>query len=353
MEDRKDIVELTKMIKYINSVNKLDDNYCLVFVYNIPENIRDDVHNIECILPNEQTMIIKSFRKCFEYVYAVDGEDAFISRVSSLRNQHKYILVYSMAQNIDGVGRRCLVPLLCEYYNLINIGSGFYPSFLGGSKQLMYSFVSHIFPNIMPKSFFINCEKDITDFLNHDYHSDSYLLKPDDESASIGIEQIKISDTLDTFALLYEYWQKHEKFIIQEYIDGIEIEVPLFSIDEEYLCPGIARIVKESEFSFLDYNAVFFEQYSFETYKSEISDCIISICRQICQCLEFDAISRIDFIVKDSNLYLIDLGANPTISYHSSTNYLFRHFFNDETLPYRLLVYSALQEHKLLEPPLK
>lgn len=47
-----------------------------------------------------------------------------------------------MAQNIAGIGRRSLVPLLCDYCKLNNIGSNFYASTLGGDKELMYTLIA-------------------------------------------------------------------------------------------------------------------------------------------------------------------------------------------------------------------
>ena len=75
----------------------------------------------ECIFQEELHMIVTSFRKTAEVVYAIDGENKFINCILDLKRKHKYLLVYSMAQNLNGDGRRSLIPLLCDYYNLINM----------------------------------------------------------------------------------------------------------------------------------------------------------------------------------------------------------------------------------------
>ena len=127
----------------------LPSEYAVIFVYNEESLIEDEEHSSECITPIERDMIINSFRKSAQYVYAINGEDSFISMISTLKEKHQYIFVYSMAQNLNGVGRRSLVPILCDYYKLNNIGSNFLASTLGGDKELMYKLIApHVGSNI-------------------------------------------------------------------------------------------------------------------------------------------------------------------------------------------------------------
>lgn len=131
-----------KLYNTIIHTKPLSSEYAVVFVYNEESRIEDTEHSSECITSIERDMIINSFRKSVQYVYAINGEDSFINMISTLKKKHQYIFVYSMAQNIAGIGRRSLVPLLCDYCKLNNIGSNFYASTLGGDKELMYTLIA-------------------------------------------------------------------------------------------------------------------------------------------------------------------------------------------------------------------
>ena len=133
---------IIKLYHLIKKQSKLNKEYGMIFVYNSDKTVRDKEHLSECILSAEKNMIESSFRKVFEYVYTIDGEESFINKIESIRKKHKYVLVYSMAQNIDGIGRRCLIPLLCDYYNLINISADFMASTFSDNKLLMFNILS-------------------------------------------------------------------------------------------------------------------------------------------------------------------------------------------------------------------
>ena len=49
-------------------------------------------------------MIISAFKKIAVHVYSIDGEESFINSIKSLKAIHKYVMVYSMAQDLTGNG---------------------------------------------------------------------------------------------------------------------------------------------------------------------------------------------------------------------------------------------------------
>ena len=109
------VIQLYKIIK---QCPRLGNDYGIIFVYNSPQTMQDTRHLSECILEEELNMIVTSFRKVALHVYAIDGEEEFIRSIPKYKKSFKYLLVYSMAQNLNGDGRRSLVPLLCDYYNV-------------------------------------------------------------------------------------------------------------------------------------------------------------------------------------------------------------------------------------------
>lgn len=344
---------ITKLYDRFYSQGKLGEGFAIIFVYNDIDNT-DSTHETECVSPIEHDMILNSFREIAQYTYSFPSEDDFIKNIHVLKRKHQHLLVYSMAQNIEGIGRRALIPLICKYYHLINIGSDEYGSCLSGNKRIMYDILKNDKNFQFPKSIFVemNSSTSIETIIQCMPYG-QYIIKPNNESASIGVIMIEYNKTsyIQTLEILKQYSVDYHSFCIQEYINGPEVEVTLLHINNNYYCPGICEIVFENNISYLDYDTVGSNAYSFDLYANNIDD-IISKAVFIAEKLNFHAISRIDFRIVNNTPYVIDIGANPTISTHSSANFLFKRIFGKEAAIYHLLVMRALIEHDLFKPPL-
>ena len=146
-----------------------------------------------------------------------------------------------------------------------------------------------------------------------------------------------------------EYSRIHSSFCIQEYIDGYEVEVPIIKILEEFFCPGVCQIVFGENTQYLDYDTIGVDSYGFTHYPYDDTE-IIASAISVAQQLQFNNISRIDFRISGNVPYIIDIGANPTISTHSTTNYLCREIFGHKSSVYHLLVIQALIQSGLFKP---
>lgn len=333
--------------------HKLDEQYGVVFVYNSSSKIRDKIHASECIYPEEKNMIISSFRKCAKFVYAFDGEDTFLKEIPRLKQKHLHILVYSMAQDINGIGRRCMIPLACDYYNLINIGAGFMESVYGGNKYLMYHQLKDVPGLSFPATYYILHTEDI-DYYTSAGLTGKWLLKPNDESASIGLEVLDLDQyNKESFRIhLLEYRKGFPIFCLQEYIEGEEVAVPLLWLSGQYYCPGISKVVFQTEKHYLDYETVALGLCSYEEYQGEMKEQLIQSSLLVAKILGYKAISRVDFRLRDGVGYIEDIGPNPTISEANGVNELFRLRLNaPSSCVYELLLYSALVHNDLLKPP--
>ena len=343
---------LDDLYQYAIFNDKLSEDYAVLFVYNDASIIKDSIHSIECVEPLERDMILRSFSKSVRCVYAINSEHEFIRSIDSLMKKHKNILVYSMAQDINGIGRRCLIPLLCNYFQIINISSDMFSSAISGNKMLMHQFIENYSDVYLPTTLFIDGTTEIYNVLG-DLKPGKYIVKPNDESASIGVFDIDYdhSNRDEINERLSRYRDRHSAFCIQEYINGPEIEVPLIFYNNHYYCPGVCELKYSNEISYLNYDAIGMNAYTFQEYCGKLTNRIIEDSMTVARILGFKTICRIDFRIKNDIPYVIDVGANPTISYHSSTNYLFRKRFNDESAVYRILLYKSLIENGLLKPP--
>lgn len=228
-------INIQTLYNLIKNTEALPSTYAIVFVYNDENSIDDEEHSSECIPSIERDMIINSFRKSVQYVYSIEGESNFINMICNLQKKHKYIFVYSMAQNVKGIGRRSLIPLLCDYYKLINVSSQFFPSTLSSNKRLMYHLLQSDKNIKIPYTIYVD-ESTKLDSLLLTLPEGEYIIKPNDESASIGVTRISIFQKHfePVIEQLKIYQHTYPSFFIQEYIEGKEIEVPLLFYRKNY-----------------------------------------------------------------------------------------------------------------------
>jgi D-alanine-D-alanine ligase-like ATP-grasp enzyme len=235
---------------------------------------------------------------------------------------------------------------------LNNIGSDFYASTLGGDKELMYKLISPYVFNNVPFTSYVNETTNLRKMLEG-LDAGTYILKPNDESASIGVHKIEISasNIENNLKLLTKYQKTYPQFCVQTYIDGPEVEVPLLYYAGDYFCPGCVELLNSSPSGYLDYDTVKMDNYLFEEYDNDLSGELVACSIKIAKILKFKTICRIDFRIKNNTPYIIDIGANPTVSYHSSTNYIFRKYFDKGSAVYQLLLFMGLTKTGLFKPP--
>lgn len=343
--------EIKNLYDCITRLPKLNNEYCILFVYNSPKTMSDSFHTTECILDEELLMIMNSFRTIAEKVYSIDGEALFLKDIDKYKQVYKYILVYSMAQNVKGNGRRSMIPILCDYYGLINIGADFISTALGRSKELMYLLLKPKgFP--FPETYYIYNRSDINNFLQQKKEH-RWLFKPNNESSSIGLEVHNLSDysTKDIYNKLIEYHKDHPIFCIQEFIEGDEVAVPILKIKDSYFSPGISQVEFPPGIDYISYDMISLETYGYYEYNGCISKQLYDISVDVVKTLKFTSMSRIDFRIHNNTPYIEDIGANPTISENNGVNQLFcEHLQAEPSCVYVLLVYTALIEQGLFEP---
>ena len=333
--------------EYADCMKKIDYNQilkesCIVFVYNSIRSItKDDPHISECVYDDEIHLIEDAFHICPKiHVLMVDGEDKFMRQAKSYKERYRYIFVYSMAQNLFGTGRRCLIPLLCEYYGFINLSSDSASSFLGGNKQLMHILLQNYVSQ--PNRLFlteINRQKINTFMARHR----NILLKPNSESASIGVQKIDANMSGSAIEKIIEDGiRTYRTIILEEYIEGDEVECTIVPWKNDLYIGCPVKILKRGDY--LDYKTVAVDNYDFKPYHNLV-DTIKEQALKAYHTLKFNSIARFDFMVCDDSTFLFDITPNPTISTNSSANKSTK-YLGDERSIYRLLLLN-----KLFVPP--
>ncbi len=331
--------------EYAQCHGELFDESCIIFVYNSMKSPAiDALHKSECVYDDEVALIENAFR-AFRGLKLIsfDDEQSFWDVASTLKQRYKNVYVYSMAQNLNGVGRRCLIPLACEYYGFINISSDSRSSFLGGDKKLMFSLLENKVK--MPNRIFLD-KLDKEAILHIRKTSTNLILKPNSESASIGVVKIE-KELPDEYVLnlIEQSLTTYKKIVIEEFINGEEVECTILPWQEEiYTCEPV-KIIKNTDY--LDYSTVASDSYGFEIFNSKYVNEIKRQAEIAYFLLDFNSLARFDFMVKNGQTYLFDITPNPTISACSSANTAM-HLIKDDDRA----IYIALLLQKLLIPTL-
>ena len=324
---------------------KLLKSSCVIFVYNSIESTKIDAqHKSECIYDDEIALIEDSFH-AFPHLKLISysDEQSFLDAALALKQHYKNVYVYSMAQNITGVGRRCLVPLVCEYYGFINISSNSRSSFLGGDKKLMFSLLNDKIR--MPNRIFLD-KLDKESIIHIREKSKELILKPNSESASIGVEKIghELPDSY-IFGLVESSLSTYGTIILEEFVNGIEVECIVLPWQDGIYIGEPVKIIKDADY--LDYATVASDSYGFEIFNNSSANQIKRQTATAYSLLGFDSLARFDYMVKDGTAYLFDITPNPTISACSSANTAM-HLIKDDDRA----IYIALLLQKLLIPTL-
>lgn len=347
-----DFSYIKKLFKEICELPLLDDKYGIVFVYNSTDTMDDHHHTTECVLEEECHMIITAFQRVAKNVYAIDGEEQFMEQAKQLKARHSYVMVYSMAQNITGRGRRSLIPLLCDYYGFINIGADFMSCFFARSKDLMYSILkTKGFP--FPETYFIKEEDVSLTSIVPKIKGRKWVLKPNDESSSIGLQvhEFDHNDQKAIYDILTTYHHDHPVFCIQEFIDGEEVAVPVLKIKDHYYVPGISQVNFPEYKNYIDYDMVFSGIYDYFEYQGPIKEQLMAISIGVAKELHLTAMSRVDFRIRNNVPYIEDINANPTISEANGVNQLYCDYLSSQPwCIYAVITYAALINAGLFQP---
>lgn len=261
-------------------------------------------------------------------VFPFFREDGFISWVlsSEFSLQHKRTFAFSSGASVPGAGSKTLIPAFCALHGIEVMGPDAHVASLARHKFHTLSLLQASgIPT--PRTHFFVPE---TGWLNGSFPTvgQKIIIKPSHEAASIGIDATSV----------VEYQPKLDRFIadkahhfrqpmtVQEFVNGFEIEVPLFRYGGTWHTPmpvglsldGVADLGSR----FLDYDTVADDRYQFYDFSSLSQynhDLISTYSIQAASLLGMRDFGRVDFRVNEKgDPYVIDISTSPYISRHSS-----------------------------------
>lgn len=262
------------------------------------------------------------------------------------------LLVWNLSRQGSDNNQKSLITSLCDFKQIPYIGSTVYSMNLARNKFHFQKLLESENLAAIPT---YNIDK----FLNTQFLNDKhFLLKKKNGSASRGL--LPETTNKSYFELKEQLTHKldNDNLIVQQFIEGYEIEVPLFQVNQEFKALGLAGIslkekyflsgdiLKEEMFEFdSQYEFFDFASYALKQLNFNSIDYIYQTAIKIAEFLQLKDYCRVDFRIDNSgNLYCFDISTTPYVTHHSSPHFLMQQrFFTHQTL--LALVFSTFNSN--------
>ena len=244
----------------------------------------------------------------------------FISDYIKNPEKFKNSFIYNLSRNGLGNNKKTIIPAFCELTGLNYSCSQSFTCALCRNKYFFTELLEQ--HNILtPKSWLL--KEDGEWAKNAPIDGTNVICKPNSESASQGVDQSKIFHASSSaFSKLYGH-----EYIVQEYIEGAECEVPIFKCGNSVMVfPPVGIDLGDNSILNETLSATY--SYGFysiaDVYSSDTVKKIISSAKDAFLLLQMNTYGRIDFrIDKNGVPYIIDISTTPYTTKHSSFAFAF------------------------------
>lgn len=332
----------------INKAKEHISTYTIIFLANVIDltpNINDyeDTSILtEFLSLNEYNELITSLQEYGFYVLTYFDINEFFSDYLLGKFTDINTIIFEGSQKGIGKARDAFIPTFCDLENIKHTGPNAYANSICSNKYHWSKLLEHHSISV-PKSWRYSSEG----WLNNQAPPPNKLLisKPCYECASIGIHKESVSKLNASYE---NYLSKmsnsyNQPLIVQEFIPGYEVEIPLLLHDKiPYILPPVVLYKNDSIMMgerFLDFDDIYDDDYHFcllDTINSEYSEHVSSEVMKISAILELDKYARIDFrVTSDGKCFVTDINSYPHIVSHSSFAYAFTSlgFHKHDVLP--------------------
>lgn len=322
--------------KLINKIKVHKSKYTIIFLANVREltpnnsDYEDSSILTEFLSINEYNELITSLQEYGFYVLIYFDTNEFISDYLLGKFSNTSVIIFEGSQKGIGKARDAFVPTFCDLQNIRHTGPNAYVNSICSNKYHWSKLLEY--HNItVPKSWRYSS----VGWLNNQNPPQNKLLisKPCYECASIGVHRESVSHLNDSYESYLRKMSKsyNQPMIVQEFIPGYEVEVPLLIHDKNpYILPPVVLYQNNNVMmgeNFLDFENIYDDNYHFcllETINIEYSQRIQGEVMKIISILELEKYARIDFrISSNGKCYVIDINSYPHIVSHSSFAYAF------------------------------
>lgn len=280
------------------------------------------IKEIESFSPDELITIFNSIQRMGVYVDILYDELSFTENYFNNKYTKDKLLVFNLSRNGNGRTKKTYLSSFCEFYSIKYTSSDSFSISMFRNKFL-YTMVLKSMNIDVPESYLIRNGQ-----LQSVVESNSqkkYIIKLNNESASQGINENSISTDVDS--LINSLSDTSKDYLLQEFIEGREIEVPFIidkhnkvnilgyiglSMDNEEILGE--RILTEEISMYNKYNF-----YDVEESIKDIKNKIDLAIQTTVDSIGFKNYGRIDFRISNEGVaYITDISTTPYLTEHSS-----------------------------------
>lgn len=227
-----------------------------------------------------------------------------------------YDLIFNIAEGFGSRNREAMVPCLAELYNIPCTASDAYGMTVNLNKYHTKILVeSQGIPT--PKSvYFKELDQKVLDSINAIGYP--IVLKPNSEGGSMGLSLIySEKELIEQSRYLIEKFSFD--LLVEEYIEGTEITVPVIGNGESSWALGVVTILNEdgTDISLYD-NSLKFEDNVINTLDFKYTDAVkrklLEYSVNIHRFFDLHDYSRMDFRIRpDGSIYFLEINAMPSL----------------------------------------
>jgi len=159
---------------------------------------------------------------------------------------------------------------------------------------------------------------------NNVYHVDKIkanlslplFVKPNKNGSSYGVSKVKYFEELE--AALQNAFKYDDEVLVEEFVDGREIASGIIEVKEELICLPLTEISTENEF--FDYEAKYLgksKEITPAPIPNSVRDRCFELTKEIYKKLKLKGIARVDYFVKENDIYLLEVNTIPGLSEES------------------------------------
>lgn len=308
-------------------------------------------NEIEAFSHTELIELFSYIQSLNMYVDIVYDEYIFIQNFFNNKYNNEKLIVHNLSRNGRGRTKKSFIPSFCEFFNIIYTSSdSFAISFLR-NKFMYFNVLNNIDINV-PKTFLVKNKKIL---VKTDIDSvEKFILKPCSESASQGIHNVSINSSYKDLINSIDSLDVKE-YILQEFIEGYEIEVPALVDGSNVHILGLVGIMIEGSKLLNDkiITEELSEQYQYTFYNaSEIEEIvkhyeyIVESVRKVALVSGAKNYFRVDFRIKENSVpYITDIATTPYMIDHSSFKFISENLDISYSDIFKYIVLNAIISH--------
>jgi D-alanine-D-alanine ligase len=329
------------MIRKIETINNI------AIVYDVPTDVpkREDGTESEFeMMPSSSVTRLTS--AIFETINITTHQYSTMDFYKAINNQAidlKADVVFNLSSGVVEKYRYAQSPMAFEILGIPYSGSDVYTILLCRDKYKTNNLLRSLDIKV-PTNIYWHKKLGLSiDEINKDIFP--CFVKPNFEGGSVGVSDINVAHNHEELtSSLQSIATSHEEgLIIEEFIHGLEVTVLVLGNIESFECYSMGLANKNGSFlSPTFYRSQKEKKDAFETGQrtwfplddligSTLKQRIEDISRKACIILNIKDIARLDFRVRDQDIYLLEVNAQPAFTEGNTSLYcISKHFFKDD-----------------------